>query len=141
MSLFERKTVYILRSDRNPQRHYTGVTADIAQRLRWHNAGQNMHTAQDRPWSVVVSIEFNNEETASKCERYLKSGSGRAFAAAMRPFATGASYLNFTPEEDRIRDAYGEDGYARLVAAKDAYDPGNLFRLNHNIRPSQPVFA
>jgi FAD/FMN-containing dehydrogenase len=63
----------------------------------------------------------------------------RAFAAAMRPFATGASYLNFTPEAGRVRDAYGEDKYARLVALKDAYDPGNLFRLNQNVRPSRPA--
>jgi FAD/FMN-containing dehydrogenase len=63
----------------------------------------------------------------------------RAFAAAMRPFSTGASYLNFTPESDRVRDAYGEQKYARLIALKDTYDPGNLFRLNQNIRPSQPA--
>jgi FAD/FMN-containing dehydrogenase len=63
----------------------------------------------------------------------------RAFAAAMRPFATGGAYLNFTPEPDRIRDAYGEQKYARLVALKNAYDPGNLFRLNQNIRPSRPA--
>jgi len=63
----------------------------------------------------------------------------RAFAAAMRPFATGAAYLNFTPEADRVRDAYGDAKYARLVALKDAYDPANLFRLNQNIRPSRPA--
>jgi Berberine and berberine like len=61
----------------------------------------------------------------------------RDFAAAMRPFSTGASYLNFTPEPDRVRDAYGDDEYARLVALKDSYDPANLFRLNQNIRPSR----
>jgi FAD/FMN-containing dehydrogenase len=61
----------------------------------------------------------------------------RAFAAAMRPFSTGAAYLNFTHEADRVRDAYGDGKYARLVALKDAYDPANLFRLNQNIRPSQ----
>jgi FAD/FMN-containing dehydrogenase len=63
----------------------------------------------------------------------------RAFAAAMRPFATGAAYLNFTPEADRVRDAYGGAKYARLVALKDRYDPANLFRLNQNIRPSRPA--
>ena len=61
----------------------------------------------------------------------------RASAAAMRPFSTGASYLNFTLEPDRVRDAYGEAKYARLVALKDNYDPTNLFRLNQNIRPSR----
>jgi FAD/FMN-containing dehydrogenase len=63
----------------------------------------------------------------------------RAFAAAMRPFSTGAAYLNFTPEADRVLDAYGDDKYARLVALKDTYDPANLFRLNQNIQPSQPA--
>jgi FAD/FMN-containing dehydrogenase len=63
----------------------------------------------------------------------------RAFAAAMRPFSTGASYLNFTHEADRVRDAYSDAKYARLVALKDTYDPANLFRLNQNIRPSQSV--
>jgi FAD/FMN-containing dehydrogenase len=60
----------------------------------------------------------------------------RAFAAAMRAFGTGAPYLNFTAEPDRVRDGYGDAKYARLVAVKDAYDPGNLFRLNQNVRPS-----
>jgi hypothetical protein len=54
---------------------------------------------------------------------------------------TGAAYLNFTPEADRVRDAYGDAKSARLVALKDRYDPANLFRLNQNIRPSQPVAA
>jgi hypothetical protein len=62
--------------------------------------------------------------------------STRAFCEAMRPFATGGAYLNFTPE-DRVRDAYGAAKYERLVAVKDRYDPTNLFRLNQNIKPSR----
>jgi FAD/FMN-containing dehydrogenase len=61
----------------------------------------------------------------------------RAFADAMRPHSTGASYLNFTPEADRVRTAYGAQKYERLVALKDKYDPDNLFRLNQNITPSK----
>lgn len=63
----------------------------------------------------------------------------RAFAAAMRPFSTGAAYLNFTPEGDRVREAYGDATYRRLVAVKNRYDPANLFRLNQNIAPSPPA--
>jgi hypothetical protein len=32
--------------------------------------------------------------------------------------------------------AYGAERHARLVEAKDRWDPTNVFRLNHNIRPS-----
>jgi FAD/FMN-containing dehydrogenase len=60
----------------------------------------------------------------------------RGVAEAMRPFTTGAPYLNFTPE-DRVREAYGASKYERLVALKDRYDPDNLFRRNNNIKPSR----
>jgi FAD/FMN-containing dehydrogenase len=59
----------------------------------------------------------------------------RIFCEAMRPYTTGGAYLNFTPE-DRVRDAYGDAKYERLVEVKDRFDPNNLFRLNQNIKPS-----
>jgi len=62
-------------------------------------------------------------------------GASRALCDAMRPFSTGGAYLNFTPE-NRVRDAFGDQKYERLVALKDRYDPENLFRLNQNIEPS-----
>ncbi len=75
-----KNTVYILRSDSNQSRHYTGLTSDLEKRLKWHNAGQNVDTARDRPWTVVVAFHFADERVARRFERYLKSGSGRAFA-------------------------------------------------------------
>ena len=61
-----------------------------------------------------------------------------ACTAALEPFMTGGTYLNFETEddEDRVRAGYGADKYARLVEIKDAWDPGNLFRENLNIKPS-----
>jgi FAD/FMN-containing dehydrogenase len=59
------------------------------------------------------------------------------FSEAMRPFETGAVYLNFTGDSDKARDAFGADKYERLVALKDRYDPTNLFQHNQNIRPSR----
>jgi FAD/FMN-containing dehydrogenase len=61
----------------------------------------------------------------------------RELIREMEPFKTGGVYLNFTPDEDeRVPDAYGADKHARLVALKTKYDPYNVFRFNHNIRPS-----
>jgi putative endonuclease len=75
-----RRFVYILRSDADPSRHYVGVASDPDERLHWHNEGPSGHTTSHRPWSIVVSIEFLTEKEALRFERYLKSGSGRAFA-------------------------------------------------------------
>jgi predicted GIY-YIG superfamily endonuclease len=75
-----RTCVYILRSEASPRRYYTGLTSDVASRLASHNAGLSTHTATGRPWQLIVSIFFTDEVGAEKCERYLKSGSGRAFA-------------------------------------------------------------
>jgi len=72
--------VYILRSENDPSRHYVGRTSNVDERLEWHNAGPSGYTVQYRPWSVVVSLEFPDERAAAHFERYLKSGSGRAFA-------------------------------------------------------------
>jgi hypothetical protein len=45
-----------------------------------HNAGRCPHTAGGRPWQIDFSITFADEKRALKFERYLKSGSGCAFA-------------------------------------------------------------
>jgi len=72
--------VYVLRSDSDPSRHYVGRTTDLNERLEWHNGGPCGYTLQHRPWSIVVSLEFPDERAPARFEKYLKSGSGRAFA-------------------------------------------------------------
>lgn len=60
----------------------------------------------------------------------------REFYAAMSPFSTGGTYVNFVSEQEgEERSAYGEN-YDRLAALKQRYDPGNLFRMNQNVRPA-----
>jgi FAD/FMN-containing dehydrogenase len=62
----------------------------------------------------------------------------RRCAAAIEPFASGV-YVNVLSDEEGetgVRRAYPPEKLARLVALKDRYDPGNVFHLNHNIRPS-----
>ena len=76
-----KRFVYILRSESNPTRYYTGMTSDMRLRLVDHNEGRCRHTSSGRPWMVDVLIEFADEPRAVAFERYLKSGSGTAFAS------------------------------------------------------------
>ena len=73
--------VYLLRSLSHPDQYYTGFTENPDERLRQHNAGASPHTARYRPWQRIVDIGFADRSRALRFERYLKSGSGRAFAA------------------------------------------------------------
>lgn len=75
-----KRFVYVLQSLTNPERFYVGVTADVDRRLEWHNHGPTGHTLKHRPWAPLVVVEFAGEAQAFRFERYLKSGSGRAFA-------------------------------------------------------------
>ena len=58
--------------------------------------------------------------------------------ADLRPWSSGAVYLNFIGDEghNRVIAGFGANNYARLAAVKAKYDPDNVFHLNHNIRPS-----
>jgi predicted GIY-YIG superfamily endonuclease len=76
----ERVFVYLLESLRVPGRRYVGVTSELSARLAEHNAGRVASTTRYRPWKIMVSIQFASEASAVRFERYLKSGSGRAFA-------------------------------------------------------------
>ncbi|MCU4719644.1 FAD-binding oxidoreductase [Halapricum hydrolyticum] len=61
----------------------------------------------------------------------------REMHEAMAPHATGGVYANFVPEADGDQQAaYGEN-YERLVQIKNEWDPENLFRLNHNVEPTE----
>jgi putative endonuclease len=75
-----RRFVYILRSESDPSRHYVGITEDFDEHLRWHNEGPGGYTVANRPWRPVVVLELPNGSAAERSERYLKTGSGRAFA-------------------------------------------------------------
>ncbi len=71
----------------------------------------------------------------SESERHIAWA--RGVHAAMKPFTHG-TYVNYLGEEgqDRVRAAYGDAVYDRLVEVKNRYDPKNLFRTNQNIQPT-----
>ena len=80
MSEESRRFVYVLESVRNCNRHHVGLTSSVTERLSAHNAALSPHTAKYRPWERGVSLEFGDESKAIRFEKYLISGSDRAFA-------------------------------------------------------------
>jgi predicted GIY-YIG superfamily endonuclease len=72
--------VYLLQSEAFAGQRYVGVTSSLRQRLADHNAGKSSHTSKYAPWKLVTYLAFSDEQRADAFERYLKSGSGHAFA-------------------------------------------------------------
>jgi len=74
------KYVYILQSEQDAERFYTGITDDLSARLSKHNSGEVAHTSKYGRWHIKSYVAFTDDTRAFAFEKYLKSGSGRAFA-------------------------------------------------------------
>ena len=72
--------VYLIESISTPGKRYVGLTDDIDRRLREHNAGKSIHTNKYKPWAIKTFVAFADHRKAEAFERYLKNGSGHAFA-------------------------------------------------------------
>ncbi len=72
--------VYMLESPATPRRYYVGLTDDLGTRLEHHNNGNVPSTSNARPWRIKTVVAFTDFHRAALFERYLKTGSGRAFA-------------------------------------------------------------
>jgi putative endonuclease len=72
--------VYLIRSISFSNKVYAGIIEDLKKRLQTHNFGGSVHTAKYKPWELAVYMGFKNDAKARQFEKYLKSGSGRAFA-------------------------------------------------------------
>jgi FAD/FMN-containing dehydrogenase len=90
------------------------------------------YPARETLYAMNVHGRWDDARDDERCVAWA-----REFFDAARPFALGSVYVNFMTQEEggRIADAYGPN-YDRLVAAKNRYDPRNLFRHNQNIRPT-----
>jgi len=72
--------VYLLKSERYPKQQYIGLTSDLRKRLLEHNNAKSPHTSKFLPWALLAYFAFMDRSHAVAFEKYLKSGSGRAFA-------------------------------------------------------------
>lgn len=74
-------------------------------------------------------------ETASEDEVNIHWA--REAWSAMKPFSTGGTYINFLTQDEgpeRTEAALGT-AVQRLAQIKATWDPENVFRTNHNIKP------
>ncbi|MGI0079047.1 MAG: FAD-binding oxidoreductase [Nitrososphaerales archaeon] len=87
---------------------------------------------RDAPFALNIVSSWQDP---SENDKHVKWS--RDFFAAMKKFSTGA-YVNFLGEEgaERVKEAYGEEKYKKLVVLKNKYDPTNFFHFNQNIKPS-----
>ncbi|SDK40894.1 FAD/FMN-containing dehydrogenase [Actinopolyspora mzabensis] len=85
------------------------------------------------PWVVHPLGLWSDAATDERAIRWV-----RDLREDMRPWTTGAVYLNFIGDEghDRVVAGYGDDNYRRLARVKATYDPDNVFNRWHDILPA-----
>ena len=92
----------------------------------------------DTPWAyrdakyagVFVGVDAD-PDNAEKITNWAKD-----YQQALHPYSSGGAYTNFMMDEgqERVKASYRQN-YDRLVDIKTKYDPGNLFKVNQNIKP------
>ncbi|MEJ7617990.1 MAG: BBE domain-containing protein [Pyrinomonadaceae bacterium] len=106
--------------------HVHGAAARIA-------LSETAFTARQNQWDIDIVSQWGDVTEDEK-----NIGWARTFWQKIEPFTRGV-YMNHLDADDgasRVRAAYGRN-YGRLVSLKSKYDPGNLFRMNSNITPSE----
>lgn len=111
----------------------------------WYLGGALTEKAPDetafwyRNVEAMIGVEANWEDPA---QSEANVAWARELVADLQPHASDGSYANFGgflgESDNPARQIYGGN-YTRLVEIKQRYDPGNLFRLNHNVNPTAEV--
>jgi FAD/FMN-containing dehydrogenase len=88
---------------------------------------------RDAPWMYHALAQWTDPADTPRNGDWTDE-----LVAALRPYSRRATHPNHvsSDRQERVRSFYGAETYARLVAVKDRWDPGNVFCHNQNIRPS-----
>jgi FAD/FMN-containing dehydrogenase len=89
---------------------------------------------RDMPYECYIPAIWKNPSEATHHLAWV-----RETWNALQAFSPGTGYLNRnsdTEDDVRLRSFYGANKYERLVALKNRYDPTNVFRVHHNIKPT-----
>jgi len=94
--------------------------------------GETAFAHRSPPFVLNIHTRWQEAVQDEKCLQWA-----RDFHEETQPFAQGV-YVNFLSQEgdDRIREAYTDTVWKRLVDVKNTWDPQNLFHMNQNIKPS-----
>ena len=105
--------------------HYGGAIADVPD-------GDSAFSQRDAMFEFVAAARWTDP-----AEDEQRIAAARRYAASLEPFASGM-YVNAMSDEGAsgVARAYRPEKLARLRALKTAYDPDNVFHLNHNIEPA-----
>ena len=94
---------------------------------------------RDRPYLLSLDTTWTDQADTDRCIAWTRNA-----WSSMQRFGPGGIYLNFAgfgeEKEALVRSSYG-DNCDRLVELKTMYDPGNLFRMNNNIKPMELAAA
>jgi predicted GIY-YIG superfamily endonuclease len=100
--------VYVLRSQKNQNLVYCGMTNNIKRRLRQHNGhikGGGKYTSANRPWhlAALIPINLNNSEIAksfalrveywTKAKNYPIGSSGASLSGGAGPTTNESGYV------------------------------------------------
>lgn len=83
-------------------------------------------------WCVHPLGMWENPDDDNRGRQWVKN-----LKNDLKPWSSGAVYLNFIGEEgkDRVVAGFGRENYLKLSKIKAKYDPNNIFHVNHNIIP------
>lgn len=90
-------------------------------------------------WLVHILGQWTDPAQTAAGTRWAKE-----FGAQLRAAGSGDVYLNLVTDDedvDRVRAFWADSRMERLSRLKAQYDPGNMFRFNHNIVPATASVA
>ena len=114
-----------------PTRATTALITQLGGRISDIDPAATAFPHRDAQYDFLIASNWKNAAYSPDNVAYM-----RGFWERVAPYSNGF-YVNSAMDVDdqKIRQTY-RDNYPRLVSLKNRYDPGNLFQLNTNIRPT-----
>ena len=124
--------LHVKYGDRLPSPHSTMHLYPIDGAARRVGKGDTAFSFREARFAEVIVGVDPDPANNPRLMRWAKD-----YWLALHPFSAGGGYVNMMMDEGEgsVKAAY-RDNYARLAQVKRTYDPGNLFRVNQNIKPA-----